>query len=57
MKVQKLITIDVEIAEKLRQLDNASAVVNQLCIEYFQFRSGKKKSDATDGGDTQEITT
>lgn len=40
MKTGKLFTIDVEIAEKLTNL-NASKLVNELLKEYFQYRTGK----------------
>jgi hypothetical protein len=35
MKVSKLFCIDVEIAEKLKQIDNSSSLVNGFLIEYF----------------------
>ncbi|HEC65387.1 MAG TPA: hypothetical protein ENI23_08835 [bacterium] len=40
MKTGKLFTIDVEIAEKLQNL-NASSLVNGLLKEYFELRSDK----------------
>lgn len=40
MKTGKLFTIDVEIAEKLQNL-NASQLVNGLLHEYFELRSDK----------------
>lgn len=40
MKTGKLFTIDVEIAEKLKNL-NGSKLVNTLLMEYFEHRSGK----------------
>ena len=40
MKTGKLFTIDVEIAERLQNL-NASALVNGLLKEYFELRSDK----------------
>lgn len=41
MKTNKQITIDVELMEKLRGLDNASALINRLLKEYFEIRSDK----------------
>ncbi len=40
MKTGKLFTIDVEIAEKLKNV-NASQLVNELLREYFEHRIGK----------------
>lgn len=40
MKTGKLFTIDVEIAEKLKNL-NGSKLVNDLLKEYFELRTGK----------------
>lgn len=41
MKTSKLFTIDTEIAEKLSNIDNSSALVNELLCEYFDVRSNK----------------
>lgn len=35
MKTSKLFTIDTEIAEELKQIDNASMLVNDLLHDYF----------------------
>lgn len=40
MKTGKLVTIDVEIAEKLKGI-NASRLINGLLIEYFDLKQGK----------------
>jgi len=40
MKVSRLFTIDVEIAEKLRNIDNASSLVNQLLRDHLEVRAG-----------------
>jgi deoxyxylulose-5-phosphate synthase len=36
MKIQKLLTLDQEIAEELRKEENASLLVNNLLKEYFE---------------------
>lgn len=41
MKVSKLITIDVEIAEKLKQYPNSSGLINQLLKDHLQIMGGK----------------
>lgn len=41
MKVSRLFTIDVELAEKLKQLDNQSELINNLLKEHFSFSSKK----------------
>lgn len=43
MKVSRLFTIDVELAEKLKQMPNQSAYVNQILKESLSLSS--KKSD------------
>jgi len=35
MKVQKLITIDADIAERLKKVDNASGFINKLLKAHF----------------------
>ena len=40
MKTSKLFTIDVDLAERLKNT-NASSIVNTLLKEYFELRSGK----------------
>jgi len=40
MKTSKLFTIDVDLAERLKNT-NASKIVNGLLKEYFELRSGK----------------
>ncbi len=40
MKTSKLFTIDVDLAERLKNV-NGSAIVNTLLKEYFELRSGK----------------
>lgn len=35
MKVNKVICLDKEIIEKLREVDNTSALINKLLIEHF----------------------
>lgn len=49
MKTTKIFTLDVELAEKLQQESNASALVNRLLNEYYSMFSGKKKSDSSEG--------
>lgn len=51
MKVNKMISIDVEIMRKLSETDNASALINRLLAEHFEI-SGKKKQSLTE---TKEI--
>ena len=41
MKVSKLFTIDVEIAERLKSSGNSSALINKLLKEYYEIRSDK----------------
>lgn len=41
MKTSKLFTIDVELAERLTRMDNASALINNLLKEYFELRGEK----------------
>lgn len=43
-KINKNFTIDVEIVEKLKNIDNASALVEKLLKEHFQF-DGEKKNN------------
>lgn len=43
-KINKNFTLDSEIVEKLKQLDNASALVERLLKEHFQFNDEKKKN-------------
>jgi hypothetical protein len=43
MKVSKIFCIDVGIAEKLKQIDNSSSLVNGLLLDYF--RSYEQKGD------------
>ena len=43
-KINKNFTLDIEIVEKLRQIDNASNLVETLLKEYFQF-TGEKKNN------------
>lgn len=40
MKTSKLFTIDIDLAERLKNV-NGSAIVNTLLKEYFELRSGK----------------
>jgi len=42
MKTSKLFTLDVEIAEKLKQNPNSSKLVNGLLKEYFSIRAGNE---------------
>jgi len=35
MKTQKLISLDVEVATKLKLVDNASSLINKLLMEAF----------------------
>jgi len=44
MKTGKQITLDVEIMEKLRQEENASALIERLLREHYSFSSDKKKN-------------
>jgi len=44
MKINKQITIDVEIMEKLRQEDNASALIERLLREHYALGADKKKN-------------
>lgn len=41
MKTTQTFTIDVEIAERLKRLDNQSGVINGLLKEYFEIRGDK----------------
>lgn len=41
MKIGRLFTIDVEIAERMKHLANASSVVNRLLKEYFEIKGDK----------------
>ena len=41
MKVSRLFTIDVEIAEKLAKMDNQSGYVNEMLKEYMQLSPKK----------------
>jgi len=43
MKTNKMITIDEEINQKLRMESNASALINRLLQEHYEFTAGKKK--------------
>jgi hypothetical protein len=43
-KINKNFTLDIEIVEKLRQIDNASALVENLLKQHFQFNGEKKNS-------------
>jgi len=45
MKVQKLLTLDVEIAERLVEEDNASKLVNDMLIEHYQTERPSGQSD------------
>lgn len=36
MKVNKIMSIDVELMEKLQEEDNASKLVNDLLVEHYQ---------------------
>jgi hypothetical protein len=44
MKINKQITIDSEIMEKLRQEENASALIERLLRDHYQFSVDKKKN-------------
>jgi hypothetical protein len=44
MKINKQITLDEEIMRKLREEDNASALIERLLREYYTFSSDKKKN-------------
>lgn len=44
MKTNKQITLDTEIMEKLRQEDNASALIERLLKEYYALGTDKKKN-------------
>lgn len=44
MKIPKLMTIDEEIIQKLKQEPNASALVERLLKEYYAFGGDKKKN-------------
>ena len=35
MKTQKLISLDVEVAKKLKMVDNASSLINKLLMQEF----------------------
>jgi len=45
MKIAKLFTIDIEIAEKLKDETNASELVNKLLKDYFGNLIGYEKDD------------
>ncbi len=36
MKVQKLLTLDIEVVEQLNEEDNASGMINEMLIEYYK---------------------
>jgi hypothetical protein len=44
MKINKQITLDSEIMEKLRQEDNSSALIERLLREYYSISGDKKKN-------------
>ena len=48
MKVSRIFTLDVEIAQRLKGCDNQSEIVNRLLTEYFKFSSDEKKKSLTD---------
>jgi hypothetical protein len=50
MKTHKLISMDVEIAERLGKEENASALVERLLKGYFQFAVEEKKKSSEDEG-------
>jgi len=55
MKTNKTYSIDVEIAQKLENEDNASALIEKLLRDHYSFDAGKKKSDAEQVLDAQGI--
>ena len=42
MKVQKTISIDYELSQKLRKEENASELINSLLIKYYKGKEVKK---------------
>ena len=42
MKVHKIFTVDLEIAKELEQVKNASALVNKLLTEHFNYQDNPK---------------
>lgn len=51
MKSQKMIYIDNDLREKLRQEPNASKLIEDLLWEHYKYAAqGKKKSDVEENG-------